>query len=334
MKKSLPSVSFVTCTFNSQKTLKECLDSIKKLNYPESLIEVIIMDGGSKDQTIDIAGKYKFCKIIVKKTDGPESATAIGYTMAKNDYIVNFPSDNVILDKEWLRKMTKPLEENKDIVASETLHYSYVKRDKILNKYFALFGVNDPVAFYLNKRDRASHMEKEWHLKTPYERKSNYYIVKFNTDNLPTLGANGFVIRKKFARLVSKDPQKFFHIDSCFDLVKMGYNKFAFVKEDIWHKTGEEFFNFIKKRRRYATTLYFNKRKVRRYHLYNPETDKFKLFLFVFYSLTFVEPLFQSIRGYLKVKDSAWFLHPFICFFTTIIYSHTVLLAKLNQNES
>ena len=332
MIKKLPSVSFITCTLNSQNTIKECLDSIVKLNYPKKLIEVLIIDGGSKDKTLSIVKKYSFCKIKMVKTDGPEEAMAIGYNAAHGEYVVNFPSDNIILKKDWLLQMLTPLMENKNIIASETLHYSYVKKDKILNRYFALFGMNDPVAFYLGKRDRAAYFEDGWHLKTPAQEKGNYYIAQFKEKDLPTLGANGFIIRKSIIQKVTKNPKRFFHIDSCVDLVRMGYDTYAFVKTDVWHKTGEELFNFIKKRKRYATILYFNKRKIRRYHLFNPKTDKLKLMLFIIYSFTFIEPIYQSIKGYRRIQDPAWFLHPVICFFTTIIYTYTVCLSTIKKN--
>src|SRR3990167_1525284 len=136
MKQELPSISFVTCTYNSGRILKECLTSIHNLDYPKNLIEVIIGDGGSKDNTLKIAKTFSFCKIIHENTGRPEAATAIGYNHAKNTLIVNFPSDNVIRHKNWLKRMIEPFPDN-SITAVETTHYAYVKNDKLLNKYFS-----------------------------------------------------------------------------------------------------------------------------------------------------------------------------------------------------
>lgn len=330
MNSKLPTVSFVTCTFNSQATIKECMESVKTQDYPQDKIEVIVVDGGSKDKTLEIARSYSFCKIKIIPTDGPEEATAIGYNMSSSDYVVNYPSDNVLPDKNWLKRMVKPLEENKDIVASETTRYTYNSKDKPLNKYFALFGMNDPVAFYLNKRDRGAYFEEGWYLSAPAEDKGDYYLATFTKDNLPTVGANGFVVRTKIIQKATKDPKKFSHIDTCVDLLEMGYNHIAFVKTSIWHKTGEELGNFFKKRRKYAMNLYFKKQSMRRYHLYNPKTDTLKLILFILYSLTLIEPVLQSLRGYLKIRDTAWFLHPVICFVITLNYVYTVMSFKLN----
>jgi len=55
--KDKPLVSIIIPTYNSEKTLAKCLESIKNQTYRN--IEVIIVDRFSKDSTIEIARKYK-----------------------------------------------------------------------------------------------------------------------------------------------------------------------------------------------------------------------------------------------------------------------------------
>lgn len=327
-KNQLPSVSFVTCTFNSDKILEECLSSIDKLDYPKNLIEKIIVDGGSKDKTLLIAKKHK-CKIIKEKTGRPEAATAIGYNVVKTELIVNFPSDNVILYKKWLKDMVAPLILHDDILAVETLRYSYVKKDKSLNRYFALFGASDPVAYYLNKRDRITYFEEKWPLEAKAKDYGSYYIAEFNERNTPPLGANGFIVRTKIIQKVTDNPLKFFHTDSTLDLIKQGYTKFAFVKNSIWHKTGVDLATFFKHKIRYAN-IYFKDQSLRRYHLFDFKYDKVKLLRYILLSLTIVYPFVESVKGYKKIRDKAWFYHPIFCFIFVFLYGYTFIINKIN----
>lgn len=50
---TLPDVDVIMPTFNSSKTLEECLLSIRKQDYSGRII-ITIIDGGSTDNTLDI----------------------------------------------------------------------------------------------------------------------------------------------------------------------------------------------------------------------------------------------------------------------------------------
>ena len=52
------SLSIVMPTFNCEKNLDECLRCIRMQDYPQNLIEIIILDGGSTDRTREVALKY------------------------------------------------------------------------------------------------------------------------------------------------------------------------------------------------------------------------------------------------------------------------------------
>lgn len=322
---NLPSVSFVTCTLNSARLIEECLQSIKSLDYPKHLLEIIVVDGGSTDATLQVARRLQ-CTIIEERTGRPEAATAIGYNQAKHDIIVNFPSDNVITDKKWLRLMVQPFIEHTNVVGTYTLKYEYNRNDNALNRCFALFGAGDPVAYYMNKRDRMTYLKNDYPKSSNTKDCGNYYLVTFQKNNIPTLGANGFLIRRSFGQSVSNEPMSFFHIDTIYDLIAQGHNTFAIVKNQIWHRTGESFTNFFTRRVRYIN-IYFNDKHLRRYHVVDMQTDKWKLTKYILYSLTFIEPTIQAMRGYIQIRDWAWFLHPIISFLCVPIYSYA--LAKI-----
>lgn len=324
-KTRFPVISVIIPALNSARTIKNCLESIRNQNYNQETIEILIIDGGSQDMTKAIAEELGAVFIEeTDKMDQPEARKALGLARAKGDFVLFIDSDNILPHKEWLNRMLEPILENKEIIAVQPLRYHYDKSFSLLNRYFALFGVNDPIAYYFNKRDRLSWAEINWKMKGKAVDKGNYYYVQFQKDQLPTLGANGFLARKEVLKKARVTPEEFFHIDINYDLVELGYDKYGIIKDTIIHLSGDNLFSFLKKRLRFMQEYHQKGYSLRRYRLYENK-DRYKLFVFIFFSLTLIKPLYDSIKGFMKIPDLAWFMHPLMCFLITVTYAYATI---------
>ncbi len=329
----MKTISVIIATLNSGRVLEPCLKSIREQDYDQNLVEIIIADGGSTDDTLEIARKYG-AKIIPENTGSPEAAKAIALSHTQNEFILTVDDDNVLPEKNWLALMISCLKKEPTAVACYPWRYTFEKQAKILNRYFSLFGANDPVAWFLVKADRQSYLADNYKFSGKIQDKGDYFLAEFNPDNLPTVGANGFLIKRQILEQAQIDPEHFFHIDINLDLVSQGLNKYVVVKNDIIHCSGESFWHYLKKRKRYMEELYLRDARQRRYLIYNPQKDKLKILLYSLYSLTLIGPVFDAARGYCKLKDSAWFLHPLICFSLFWIYSFSVVKQLFNPKTS
>ncbi len=321
-------------TFNSGRTLNKCLTSLRNQNYPQKQIELIIADGGSNDKTLSIARKYN-AKVINVPKEKQSAEYNKGYALqhVTGDFVLCIDHDNILPHKNWLKKMLEPHLEHNDLVATEPLQYHYDPSFTLLDRYFALFGVNDPIPYYLGKADRMDYIHDQYNLLGDAEDKGTYYLVIFDKNNpkyIPTLGANGFLIQKKFLVKAQIEPEKYFHIDINVDLVKLGYTKYAFIKDSIIHLTNNTLLNFLKRRVQFVDQFYVHNQNLRRYSVYYPE-DKWKLLVFIFYAVTIVRPLFDSIRGFLKIRDIAWFIHPFMCLAVVYLYGLAIIKASFKK---
>ncbi len=227
-----------------------------------------------------------------------ESAKAIGIRKAKGEVIGILASDNELVRESFLTQMF-----NVCMVrgASYPVMYHYRKDDDVLNRYFSLIGGNDTFSFYLGKNDKAT------------------YGVYQPILGFPAFGDNGFFIKKDI--IEKSDLDNYYHVDNVQDTSVIP----RVVAIDIWHKTGGNIFKFFAKRYRYGLQHAFNKN--RRWHLvdFSQPKDIRRFLWFIFSTLTIVEPLCLSIRGYLKIRDIAWFMHPLICLATLFTYALLVV---------
>lgn len=332
---TLPSISIITPTYNCDlKLFKQSLESIEKQDYPKSLIEHIAIDAGSKNGTLQLAKSYG-CKIIRRPDLLYETQVrmSLGIKSAKNELILILEADNMLLGKDWFKKMVLPFVEEKSIVCTFSLHLGYKKEMPALTRYFALIGVNDAFLYYLDKSEKLPMDEKKYNKGQALGERKDYYIVRFTPDNLPPMGDNGFMVRKSIIDKVNKKSEDFIHVDAFADMVSRGFDTFGVVKNSIIHYCGSSIISQYKNRVTIKKRFYDNPKRKRTYLTFDPNSfkDRWNLIKFIFASATFIIPLIRSIKGYLKVKERAWFLHPIVCFIALFMYTRSEISFQLRK---
>jgi len=105
------SVSIIIPVYNAEKTIEHCLRSVLKLNYPKSRLEIIVVDDGSVDRTLEIIKNFSDeVKIIRKKRGGAASAQNIGIKNSLGEIILNIDSDAYIT-KDFLNTAIKEFDD-------------------------------------------------------------------------------------------------------------------------------------------------------------------------------------------------------------------------------
>ena len=88
-------ISIITVCFNSDKTIRDTIESVLSQDYPE--VEYIIIDGQSRDNTMNVVSEYrnKITKIISEPDHGIYDAMNKGVQLASGDVVGILNSDDL-----------------------------------------------------------------------------------------------------------------------------------------------------------------------------------------------------------------------------------------------
>lgn len=335
MKNRLAKINIIIATKNSGKTLRKTLQSIKKQNYPQNRIEVLIIDGGSTDKTRTIAKEFGY-RVLDNPAGGFIPAKNLGFLQAGGDYAIYLDSDEELNNPNSIKLKVNAFASNTKIKAITTSGYSNPKNFPFINRYINEFG--DPFSFFIYRSTKNyQYFLKELSGKYTIISDNNGFTVfdfsKVNPLPIIELVAFGCMVDIKYLKRVfpqiGKVPDLIPHL---FYLLAKKGALIAIAKDDpVIHYSADTFSKYLKK---IAWRI--------RNNIFNKETfgeagfegrDKFqspifrlKRFLFIPYSLSLIFPIIDSLYLILSRKDFVFLVHPFLCIYTSslILYYYSL----------
>ena len=101
-------VSIIIPVFNADKYINRCLSALQDLDYPKDKYEILIIDNGSSDQTVDIVKKYPV-KLLIKIKCNISILRNWGANQAHGD-IFAFIDADCVPQKDWLSQASTLLQ--------------------------------------------------------------------------------------------------------------------------------------------------------------------------------------------------------------------------------
>ncbi|WP_288497904.1 glycosyltransferase family 2 protein [uncultured Erwinia sp.] len=156
-------VSIITATYNSEKTIKDTILSLESQSYDN--IEHIIIDGGSRDKTLDIIKKYstKVSLIVSEPDKGIYDALNKGILKSSGDVVGFLHSDDLLAYPEAISDLVETFNNNEcDAVYADLEYISQDDITKVIRKWKSgeytigkvKYGWMPPHPTYFMKRDR------------------------------------------------------------------------------------------------------------------------------------------------------------------------------------
>ena len=119
------SLSIIIPVFGVEKYICTCLKSIYKQGLDEDIFEVIIVNDGTKDKSIDviqdIIRQHNNTIVIEQKNQGSWVARNTGMNKASGEYILFLDPDDLLIESSLKPLLEKALETETDIIVADYL---------------------------------------------------------------------------------------------------------------------------------------------------------------------------------------------------------------------
>jgi len=311
---------------NSERTLAACLQALRDQDYPQELVEIVVADGGSDDATVAVARRFGALVVPNPLVSG-EAGKAAALRAASGELVALIDSDNVVIGSDWLRRMVAPFGDPA-VVASEPIAFAALPTDSLVDRYCAIYGINDPLCLFFGNYDRTCAATGRWTgLDVDARDCGDYLSIALDRRLLPTFGANGTLYRREVLERYTGD--YLMDIDVPVRIAEdVPGLRFAKVRTSIRHLFCRDVSAFARKQKRRIRD-YFAAPKTgeRRYYpwpdVFGPGVARFSLAC-----VTVVPLLAQSVRAYRASGDTAAFFHPAACWITLWVYGTNYLFAR------
>jgi len=131
----LPIISVIVPVYNQEKYVGRCIRSLLSQSLNKDLFEIIVINDGSTDKTIQSLEVFKKDIIVIKnkKNLGLPKALNSGIKKAKSNYIIRVDSDDYV-NEEFLSIIIKFAKLNPEIDAFACDYYLVDDNEKIIKK--------------------------------------------------------------------------------------------------------------------------------------------------------------------------------------------------------
>lgn len=329
MKSNLPTISVILPTYNAAGILGICLEKISQQDYPKEKVEIVVGDGGSDDNTVAIAKKFG-AKVYPNPQKTGEHGKAVAIGKATGEILALIDSDNILPDRNYFKRLVEPFQHPK-VIVTQPLRFGWRREDGSINRYTALLGMTDPLILFQGTYDHYCYITNTWTKVRREEKKMDGYLVaRFTGKEIPTIGANGCLIRKS---VVDKYFRGDYYVD--IDVVRDALmdnpdRAVAIVDTEIIHLFCDDIYSFIRKQRRRIKDYLFSIKSGSRESVLEQKKPSGQI-LFFLATVTIFPLVVQIFIGMLRKFDYSWFWHPVLCWVTLWVYGIAILRGRNTQ---
>ena len=327
-----PFFSIVIATYNSERTIEYTLRSIREQSINQDVLEILVVDGGSTDETREIAERYG-AQVYDNPQRLPEYAKAIGTGHASGHYIVRMDSDEEFAYHTQLQEKMDFLKKYPEVKILFSGRYISGRKELcgICAEYMNTLG--DPFSYfvYQTKIDRY-----ETYRRNIIRKEGKSAIMKFeHGDVYPLVDSTASAISLDYMK--EKYPKTYDSVEficKAYDQVLADTKLCGCIKgDDIRHNCRSSFKTYLSKLKfRVINNLFYKEESGFSAKEDLSATLKRRKFLFCLYALVVPLPVLDSVRLAVLYKNATYLLH-FVYLYYVCFQIAALSLVKLAGGE-
>ena len=226
-------VSIIVPVYNVEEYVEECIVSIINQTYKN--LQIIVIDDGSIDKSIDICRKYakndSRIEIVSQKNMGVSAARNTGLEFAKGEFVTFIDSDDYV-DNDYIETLINHVDDEIDLVCCNIptrkgLVNNLIRRKLVIAKIFSISG------YTWGKLIRRECIKEVFHTEIKYAEDYAFYIkLMSNLDCVQIADYDGYHYRIRKGSLSVKDKEE-------KPTMKEFDNKYSFLKCKLWENEYE-----------------------------------------------------------------------------------------------
>jgi glycosyltransferase involved in cell wall biosynthesis len=312
-----PRVSFLVPTLNAAELLPRALGSIRRQDYPQDRVEIVVADGGSLDDTRAIARNRFRARVIENPNRLAEFGVKEAMLDASGELVVVFAADNELVGDGWLDRVTTRFEHDDGLAAAFGRLVSG-DEDTALNKYVELIQ-SDPLNWFLNRN-------LDDYLAAGTAGSDGGIVFEVDA-RLPVIwGANGLVLRTEWARPHWARHGYVADVDAFHTMVRAGHGRVVYYPEAFcYHHQVATLGDLRRKWIRNSRRHLFAQAGERDLDWVAVPGFRLRIALWLVYSLVPVFSLGDAVWRALTAGSRYWLYHPAASFLQTVTYAEAVV---------
>ncbi|MBV8067598.1 MAG: glycosyltransferase [Candidatus Eremiobacteraeota bacterium] len=290
--------------FNEQGRLPAVLESIRRQRYPSELVEVLVADGGSTDQTVAIANAFG-ARVFDNPMRRAEPGVGALLAHARGDVAIIMAADNALVGETTLERLALPFADPQIVAAFPALVST--ARDGATTRYFNAF--TDPFNHFVYGRAASpASFHRAYRIK---RRTSDYVVYDFTGGPMPLVAlAQGFAIRLPYQKPPGTEEDDVAPVEL---LIAQGRD-IAFVPSaGVEHHTVDGLSDALRKfGPRIRARLTDADQPVWGRLRAGDRARRIRAHLWPFYSVSVIVPAIGAIYGLARDRRPEWIFHPIL----------------------